>query len=69
MKAIVNTGPGRLELLGWPLPRPATGQVRIRTGACGVCATDLKMIAGWERTSFPPIRLPSQPVGRGLSAA
>ena len=55
MKAIVNTGPGKLELLDWPLPQPSAGQVRIRTGACGVCATDLKMIAGWERTSFPAI--------------
>jgi 2-desacetyl-2-hydroxyethyl bacteriochlorophyllide A dehydrogenase len=29
--------------------------VRIRTGACGICATDLHMIAGWDRTPFPSI--------------
>ncbi len=29
--------------------------VRIRTGACGICATDLQLIAGWERTPFPTI--------------
>jgi D-arabinose 1-dehydrogenase-like Zn-dependent alcohol dehydrogenase len=46
MKAIVNTGPGRLELKEWPTPTPGPGQVRIRTAACGICATDLKMIAG-----------------------
>lgn len=69
MEAIVNPGPGRLELLDWPLPQSATGQVRVRTGACSVCATDLKMIAGRERTSFPSIHLPSQPIGRRLSAA
>ena len=55
MKAIVNTAPGQLEFQDWPLPEPKPGQVRVRTGACGVCATDLKMIAGWERTGFPAI--------------
>ena len=55
MKAIVNTAPGRLEWREFPLPKPRAGEVRIRTGACGVCATDLAMIAGWERTGFPSI--------------
>ena len=55
MKAIVNTGPNRLEWLDLPLPQPGPGQVRIRTGACGICATDLQMIAGWQRTPFPAI--------------
>ena len=55
MKAIVNTGPNRLEMLEVPLPQPGPGQVRIRTGAVGICATDLVMIAGWERTGFPAI--------------
>ncbi|MCL5996509.1 MAG: zinc-binding dehydrogenase [Chloroflexi bacterium] len=53
MKSIVNTGPHRLEWLDYPLPQPGAGQVRIRTGACGICATDLEMIAGWDRTGFP----------------
>lgn len=55
MKALVNTGPGRLEFLDWPTPRPGLGQVRIRTDACGICATDLEMIGGWKRTGFPSI--------------
>jgi threonine dehydrogenase-like Zn-dependent dehydrogenase len=55
MKAIANTAPGRLELLDLPMPVPGPGQVRIQTGACGICATDLLMIAGWERTGFPAI--------------
>ncbi len=55
MKAIVNTAAGRVQWLDWPLPEPGPGQVRIRTAACGVCATDLHMIAGWERTGFPAI--------------
>ena len=55
MKAIVNSGPGRLELQELPLPQPGVGQVRIRTLVCGICATDLHMIAGWKRTGFPVI--------------
>jgi len=55
MKAIVNTAPGRLEWLEMPLPVPAAGQVRIRTAACGICATDLLMVAGWQRTDFPAV--------------
>ena len=55
MRAIVNTGPNRLEMLEVPMPQPGPGEVRIRTGACGICATDLEMIAGWERTGFPAI--------------
>lgn len=55
MKAIVNTAPGKLELQDWPVPEPGPGQVRIRTGAVGICATDLEMIAGWQRTACPAI--------------
>jgi threonine dehydrogenase-like Zn-dependent dehydrogenase len=55
MKAIVHTAANRLEMQDVPRPEPGAGQVRIRTGACGICATDLAMIAGWERTSFGAI--------------
>ena len=55
MKALVNTAPGKLELMDWPTPRPGPGEVRIRTRACGICATDLEMIRGWKRTGFPAI--------------
>jgi threonine dehydrogenase-like Zn-dependent dehydrogenase len=55
MRALVNIAPGILHLEERPLPEPRSGQVRIRTLACGICATDLEMIAGWERTGFPSI--------------
>lgn len=55
MKAIVNTGPNQLEMQGLPIPEPGRGQIRIRTAACGICATELTMIAGWQRTGFPAI--------------
>ena len=55
MRAIVNTGPGVLELRELQAPVPGPGQALIRTAFCGICATDLQMIAGWERTGFPSI--------------
>lgn len=55
MRAIVNTGPGVLELRELPAPVPGHGQALIRTAFCGICATDLQMIAGWKRTGFPSI--------------
>ena len=55
MKAIVNTGPNVLEWRDVPDPTPAPGQVRVRTAACGVCATDLKVMAGPGRGGWPRI--------------
>lgn len=55
MRALVNTGPGALELLEAPMPTPGPGEALIRTLAVGICATDLHMIAGWQRTGFPAI--------------
>lgn len=55
MRAIVNAGPGRLEMQELPLPEPGAGQARVRTLACGICATDMEMIAGWARTGFPAV--------------
>lgn len=55
MKAIVNTAPNKLEFLEVPTPAPGPGQVRIKTSACGICATDLEMVAGWDRTGFPAV--------------
>lgn len=55
MRAIVNTSAGCVELKEWEKSKPGTGQVRIHTRYCGVCATDLLMIAGWNRTGYPSI--------------
>jgi 2-desacetyl-2-hydroxyethyl bacteriochlorophyllide A dehydrogenase len=55
MRAIVNAAPGTVELREVPMPEPRPGQVRVRTACCGICATDLEMIAGWQRTGFPSV--------------
>lgn len=55
MKAIVMTAPQQLELREQPMPEPGPGQVRVRTAACGICATDLEMIGGDDRVTYPTI--------------
>ena len=55
MNAIVNTAPGKCQWQTVPDPQPGSGQVRIRTHTCAICATDLEMIAGWPRTAPPAI--------------
>lgn len=53
MRAAVVTGPGRLELQDLPVREPGMGEVRIRSAYCGICATDLAMMAGTERSRYP----------------
>ncbi|HUV39824.1 MAG TPA: alcohol dehydrogenase catalytic domain-containing protein, partial [Planctomycetota bacterium] len=55
MRAIVNIAPGKLAWREMPTPEPRAGEVRVRTAACGICATDLEMIDGWARTGFPSV--------------
>ncbi|WIX98606.1 zinc-binding dehydrogenase [Amycolatopsis mongoliensis] len=44
MRAIMLTGPGRPEVVDLPDPRPAEGQVRIRTAGSAVNAADLHIL-------------------------
>jgi len=44
MLAAVYRAPGALQLERMPVPRLRAGEVLVRVGACGVCATDVKKI-------------------------
>lgn len=55
MRAFVNAAPGKLEMQELPRPEPGPGQVRIKTAACGICATDLEMLAGSARMKYPAV--------------
>ncbi|GAB7006660.1 zinc-binding alcohol dehydrogenase family protein [Nocardioides sp. AN3] len=46
MRAWRTVGDGRLELGHLALPEPADGELLVRVEACGVCRTDLHVIAG-----------------------
>ena len=51
MKAMVLMGHGDLDQYhwkeDWPTPTPATGEVLIRVGACGLNNTDVNTRSGW----------------------
>ena len=55
MQAAVLAGPGRMEARVLGRPDPGAGQVQIRSAFCGICGTDLAMLAGSERIRFPAI--------------
>lgn len=58
MKAMVLTAIGRpLALETRPMPRPGTGEIRVRVEACAVCRTDLHVVDG----DLPEPRLPLIP--------
>ncbi|MGR3467922.1 MAG: alcohol dehydrogenase family protein [Shimia sp.] len=51
MRAMVTMGHGDLDQIvwreDWPRPTPATGEVLIRVGACGLNNTDVNTRSGW----------------------
>ncbi len=65
MKAAVFYGPNQpLKIEEIPTPKPALGQVLIKTAACGVCHTDLHYIDhGVPTFKKPPLILGHEPSG------
>ena len=57
MRAWQTTGDGRLELREAAVPVPREREVLVRVLACGVCRTDLHVVAG----DLPPHRSPVVP--------
>jgi threonine dehydrogenase-like Zn-dependent dehydrogenase len=53
MRAAVLTEPFRIEFVNQPLPRPASGQLRIRILECGVCASELDLWNGKAPHKLP----------------
>ena len=55
MRAVVLTGHGGLDKLeyhqDWPTPKPASGEVLVRVGACGLNNTDINTRTAWYSTS------------------
>jgi len=46
MKAAVVYGPGDIRITETPTPQPGPGEILVRVRACGVCATDVKILGG-----------------------
>jgi threonine dehydrogenase-like Zn-dependent dehydrogenase len=58
MQALVKAGPGAgpAALVQWPRPAAKAGWVVIDVAACGICGTDLHILARIHR-SYPPVVL------------
>lgn len=55
MKVIIVVEKGKVEFKEVPLLEPGAGEVRIKTAAVGICATDFTMIDGCKRAHYPAI--------------
>src|SRR5438094_1262037 len=56
-KAVEVSAPGTLRVVERQVSEPATGQVRIRVEACGICHTDAATVTG----IYPGLSLPGVP--------
>ncbi|MBT3273293.1 MAG: alcohol dehydrogenase catalytic domain-containing protein [Spirochaetales bacterium] len=53
MKSIVASALNTVAIGESPVPVPGKGQVRIKTAYCGICTTDVVMLRGSSRLSYP----------------
>ena len=54
MRAALLREFGSLDVAEVPVPEPGAGEVLVRVRACGICGTDLKIVAGAYRGTWPP---------------
>ncbi|HEY2044602.1 MAG TPA: zinc-binding dehydrogenase [Jatrophihabitans sp.] len=54
MRAALLADFGKLTLAEVPVPRPEHGEVLCRVSACGLCGTDLKIVNGGFKGTWPP---------------
>src|SRR5499427_4418887 len=54
MRAALLRDFGALEVAEVPTPVPGHGEVLVRVRACGICGTDLKIVGGAYRGTWPP---------------
>jgi len=65
MKALLVTGPGRLEMGDLPLPAPRPYEALVKVEACGICnSTDHKLMMGTFLPGPFPTALGHESVGR-----
>jgi 2-desacetyl-2-hydroxyethyl bacteriochlorophyllide A dehydrogenase len=57
MKAIVWTGPGRIEVRSLPQPVPKSDEVLLRVDHAGICGSDLHIRQGEHPRAKPPLVL------------
>jgi D-arabinitol dehydrogenase (NADP+) len=55
MRAALITGPGRIAIEDVPRPQPKPGEAVVKVLACGVCGTDVHILAGEFPVRYPCI--------------
>jgi L-iditol 2-dehydrogenase len=63
MKALLLTAPSRLELVDFPDPQPAVGEVLVRVRACGICGSDIHGWDGLTGRRHPPLVMGHEAAG------
>ncbi len=63
MKALVYTGPRKLEYQDWPDPKPGSGEALVRVHSVAVCGSDLHGWLGHSRGRIPPLVLGHEMAG------
>jgi len=64
MRAAILHKIGQPLVIGaMPTPEPGPGEVLVRTKACGICATDLHILAGWGYQPQLPFVMGHEPAG------
>ncbi|WP_193139016.1 zinc-binding dehydrogenase [Meridianimarinicoccus sp. MJW13] len=63
MKALVYTGPNKVEVQDVPVPAGRSGAVKVRMRYCGVCGTDIGIFAGKHPRARAPLVLGHEFVG------
>jgi 2-desacetyl-2-hydroxyethyl bacteriochlorophyllide A dehydrogenase len=64
MRALVYTGPGKVQIEEWPRVEARADQVEIKVEATGICGADVSGFLGRSRTRKPPMILGHEVVGR-----
>jgi len=64
MRALVWTGPERVELQELPVPRPVEGWALIRTVYGGICGSDITIRGGHHPRAKPPLIMGHEMVGQ-----
>lgn len=64
MRALVYTGPGRMEMRDEPRPPCGEGEVAISVAVAGICGADLSGFLGRSRRRKPPLVFGHELVGR-----
>jgi L-iditol 2-dehydrogenase len=54
MQAALLRDFGKLDVEEVPVPEPGPGEALVRVRACGICGTDLKIVSGAYKGTWPP---------------